>query len=202
MENLKLLNYQDAKELIKIFCNPVDEGKKFWVNSLIHSINFEYETLTPEMINEYNDLITLFKNLLPEMEINKETRDKFENVLNNCKKKEIKNEINTIKESTYTTKQAKAIKKYRQSEKGKEKNNELSKKYYEERKDIPEIKEKVKQAHKTSYSKLKEDPERYKLYLERKKELYHLRKEQHNELVEISLDEMIEDQNIINPVIN
>jgi len=199
MENLKLLNYQDAKELIKIFCNPVDEGKKFWVNSLIHSINFEYETLTPEMINEYNDLITLFKNLLPEMEINKETRDKFENVLNNCKKKEIKNEINTIKESTYTTTQAKAIKKYRQSEKGAIKNRELSKKYYEERKDIPEIKEKVKEAHKTSYSKLKEDPERYKLYLERKKELYHLRKSQEAQFMEIMEAEAKElEENIIN----
>jgi len=199
MENLKLLNYQDAKELIKIFCNPVDEGKKFWVNSLIHSINFEYETLTPEMINEYNDLITLFKNLLPEMEINKETRDKFENVLNNCKKKEIKNEINTIKESTYTTTQAKAIKKYRQSEKGAIKNRELSKKYYEERKDIPEIKEKVKEAHKTSYSKLKEDLERYKLYLERKKELYHLRKSQEAQFMEIMEAEAKElEENIIN----
>ena len=201
MENLKLYNYKEAKDLIRMFCRDVDEGKIFLINSLVHSINFEYDNYTPEMKNDYDELISFFSVNLPEMEITKSTRESLEKVLEqNLQNK--KNFEEKKKKSSYTAIQAKAIKKYRQSEKGKEKNNELSKKYYEERKDKPEIKEKVKEAHKTSYSKLKEDPERYKLYLERKKELYKLRKEQHNELVEISLDEMIEDQNIINPVIN
>jgi hypothetical protein len=105
--------------------------------------------------------------------------------------------------SSYTESQKKAIKKYRQSEKGAIKNRELSKKYYEERKDKPEIKEKVKEAHKSSYARLKEDPDRYKLYLERKKELYHLRKSQEAQFLEIMKAEAEElEENIINPLIN
>ena len=210
MEDFKIVNYNEVKHLIKMFCRgDVEDKKRFWIDSIAQSIKFEYDNYTPEMINDYNELIEYLKVNLPDMEINKPSRETLEKVLESVledrkdlKDKFINNRKELEKKSSYTAIQAKAIKKYRQSEKGKEKNNELSKKYYEERKDIPEIKEKVKQAHKTSYSKLKEDPERYKLYLERKKELYKLRKEQHNELVEISLDEMIEDQNIINPVIN
>ena len=191
MNNLKLYNYNEAKDLIKMFCRDVDEGKNFLINSLVHSINFEYDNYTPEMKKDYDELISFFSDKLPEMEITKSTRELLEKVLEqnlqNKKKFEEKAQLtlNEKNKSSYTATQAKAIKKYRQSEKGKEKNNELSKKYYEERKDIPEIKEKVKQAHKTSYSKLKEDPERYKLYLERKKELYHLRKSQEEQFMEI-----------------
>jgi hypothetical protein len=96
------------------------------------------------------------------------------------------NLINVVHSSSYTESKKNAIKKYRQSEKGAIKNRELSKKYYEERKDKPEIKEKVKEAHKSNYSRLKEDSERYKAYLERKKELYHLRKEEQKKMEEIN----------------
>lgn len=233
MEEFKIVNYKDTKDLIKMFCRgDIEDKKKFWIDSIAQSIKFQYDNYTTEMINDYNDLIEYFNANLPDMEINKASRETLEKVLESVlsERKDLKDKFinnrkvleekssytrsmedlqivlnkldNEDKKSTYTATQKKAIKKYRQSEKGKEKNNELSKKYYEERKDIPEIKEKVKQAHKTSYSKLKEDPERYKLYLERKKELYKLRKERHNELVEISLDEMIDEQNIINPIIN
>lgn len=203
MENLKLYNYKEAKDLIRMFCRDVDEGKIFLINSLVHSINFEYDNYTPEMIKDYDELISFFIDNLPEMEITKKTRELLEKVLEQSlqKKKNFEDKaqlnLNGKNKSTYTPIQAKAIKKYRQSEKGKEKNNELSKKYYEERKDIPEIKEKIKEAHKTSYNKLKEDTERYKLYLERKKELYHLRKEEQKKM-----EEMVEEANIINPLIN
>jgi tRNA nucleotidyltransferase/poly(A) polymerase len=196
MEDFKIVNYKDTKDLIKMFCRgDVEDKKKYWIDSIAQSIKFEYDNYTPEMIIEYNELIEYLQVNLPDMEINKSSRETLEKVLEN--KREIKNK------SSYTATQAKAIKKYRQSLKGKEKNNELSKKYYEERKDIPEIKEKVKQAHKTSYAKLKEDPERYKLYLERKKELYHLRKSHDAQLIEIMEAEAKEiEENIINPIID
>jgi len=207
MENSKVVNYKEAKDLIKMFCRDIDEGKEFLINSIIKSINFEYESYTPEMINDYNELISFFKESLPEMELTKTTREKLENVLlsSPSEKKVEYNQIKPEGKSTYTATQAKAIKKYRQSEKGSMKNRELSKKYYEERKDIPEIKEKVKEAHKSSYARLKEEPERYKIYLARKKELYHLRKSQDAQFLEVmeaEAKEMIEEQNIINPLIN
>jgi hypothetical protein len=194
-ETFKILKLEEVKDLIKIFNRGEEEDKKmFWINTIVESMLFEYDIYTCDMVNNYNKSFDYLLENIDELEINKASRDKLLNILN--KRRDLK-----ITKS-YTPKQADAIKKYRASKKGKEKNNELSRKYYRANKDIPEKFEKIQESEKKSYEKLKSDPERYRKYLDRKKELYKRRKEEQEQLVKISLDEMIEDQNIINPVIN
>jgi hypothetical protein len=203
MENYKIILLKEVPDLIKMFGRGDEEDRKmFWIDTIIKSMSFEYEDYTTQMIKEYNENFDLLESIIDDLELNKASRDKLENVLKERKDLKV--------QSTYTATQAKAIKKYRSTEKGKEKNNELSRKYYNKNKDIPEKFEKIQESEKKSYEKLKSDPERYRKYLDRKKELYKRRKEEQEKaqltlegkLEELSLDDMILDQNIINPQIN
>jgi len=194
MENYKIILLKEVPDLIKMFGRGDEEDRKmFWIDTIVKSMSFEYEDYTSQMIKEYNENFDFLESIIDELELNKASRDKLENVLRERKDLKVS--------STYTATQAKAIKKYRSTEKGKEKNNELSRKYYNINKDIPEKFEKIQESEKKSYEKLKADPERYRKYLDRKKELYKRRKEEQEQLVKISLDDEITEGNIINPEI-
>lgn len=69
-ENYELIKLDHIKDLIKRFVrDDVQDNKKYYENSLLYSLNFQYDNYTPEMIKKYDGIYEYLDYNIDEMHI-------------------------------------------------------------------------------------------------------------------------------------
>ena len=82
-----LIKWWDLRDTTKRFVrNDIQDNKKFWEDSFIYSIKYNYDNYTPSMIKEYNEFYEYLEFNIDEMHISKSTREKLKNIITERKK--------------------------------------------------------------------------------------------------------------------
>jgi hypothetical protein len=85
--NVYLIKLRDIKDIIKRFTRgDIENNKKYYEDSLVYSLNYQYDNYTPEIIKTNHEIFDYLKHNLEEMEVSKNTKESLKKwILDNKK---------------------------------------------------------------------------------------------------------------------